>query len=674
MNIRYVRTLALAIFAVTTSLALADPPARVGRIAYVEGDVSFLNTANDDSIAAQLNWPVTSQNLIATGRGARAEVQVGSASVRLDSGSELEVTQLDDDHFNLRLIYGSVYVRIKNPELAKDFALYTSQGRVLLSEPSSVRIDTERAPDTTTVSVLDGLANLSSSESSFTVRAGKRAELANNELRMVTLRPNDMQDDFDRWAVARDQRDDRSQSVRYLSAETTGYEDLDRYGNWETTSEYGAVWYPRTVAADWAPYRVGRWTWVDPWGWTWVDSAPWGYAPFHYGRWVMHHQRWCWAPGTVVARPVWAPAMVGWVGGSNWSVSFSSGAAPAVGWFPLAPHEVYVPSYRVSPAYIRQVNITHVTRITNVTVNNGIANPPPNMHYRNRDAHNAVSLMPQDQFIARRTVVVTRDHARIDAQRTFNNAPVSAVMPATIAHPPQGFARDGGRERRDSPRPGFEPGRRERMIQPGQPAVRDNDPPTVRLPMPRERNQPGVMRDTDVHLDRRIAPPAAPATQLTAPPAAHTPPNAGGEFNRRPDAPNRRFETPRVAPQPNPAQDAARDREHERVQRDLEAQRHVGEQARRQAEEQARAAREQRNAQPPQMILTPQPPQVHQAAPQAPLKQMTPPPVPAGQEGRMHHWQERVPADVRGDDRPGGGKEGADGARRPDRRENMDRR
>jgi hypothetical protein len=25
---------------------------------------------------------------------------------------------------------------------------------------------------------------------------------------------------------------------------------------------------------------------MSPWGWTWVDNAPWGFAPFHYGRWV----------------------------------------------------------------------------------------------------------------------------------------------------------------------------------------------------------------------------------------------------------------------------------------------------------------------------------------------------------------------------------------------------
>ena len=122
----------------------------------------------------------------------------------------------------------------------------------------------------------------------------------------------------------------------------TGHEDLDNYGDWSTAADYGAVWYPRSVAADWAPYRYGRWAWVEPWGWTWVDAAPWGFAPFHYGRWVQVRGRWGWAPGAYVARPVWAPALVGWYGGSGWSVSVNVGG-PVYGWVPLAWGEPFRP-------------------------------------------------------------------------------------------------------------------------------------------------------------------------------------------------------------------------------------------------------------------------------------------------------------------------------------------
>ena len=98
-----------------------------------------------------------------------------------------------------------------------------------------------------------------------------------------------------------------------------------------------------------------RWVWVRPWGWTWVDEAPWGFAPFHYGRWVHWGGRWGWWPGAYVARPVFAPALVAWVGSSNWGVSVNVGG-PAIGWVPLAPREVYVPWYRTTPRYVDRVN------------------------------------------------------------------------------------------------------------------------------------------------------------------------------------------------------------------------------------------------------------------------------------------------------------------------------
>jgi hypothetical protein len=666
MDIRHLKIFILLAFTAVGSIAMADPPARVGRISYVEGDVVFRDTFSGESSAAQVNWPVTSQNLLITERNARTEIRVGSAAVRVDEDTELEVAQLDDEHVDLRVIYGSVYVRIKSSELARDFALFTPQGRVLLSEPSRIRVDAERAPDTTSISVLDGAAELASADSTYIVRAGKRAELADGDLRMTTLRPNDMQDDFDLWTVARDQRDDQSRSVRYVSPETTGYEDLDSYGYWETTSEYGAIWTPRTVSSDWAPYRVGRWTWVEPWGWTWVDSAPWGYAPFHYGRWVWFHQRWCWAPGTVVARPVWAPAMVGWVGGPNWSVSFSAGTAPAVGWFPLAPHEVYVPSYRVSPTYIRQINVTHVANVSNVAVVNGFASAPKNAHYRNREVRNAVSLLPHEQFIAHRTISVSTSAARVHAPRELNHAPVSAVMPASIAHPR--FAREGDRIDHASPRYRAAPVQPGRVIQQMQPAIRESAPPTAHLPMPRQHNEPRSIHLPDRQPERHGAPPAAqpaaPAIQQNVPHLMGVPPASHPEVNRRSDRsdrsdnPSRRHveppgvlnpsrEAPRTVapvPQPNPAQDAAR----ERAQHERDAQRH--------GEDRARALRDQQIREQQSRPAVPAPVQ---------LKQSAPPPVIPGQEERRHHWQGNAPAEKRREERPDTQKDGNEARRRP---------
>jgi hypothetical protein len=120
---------------------------------------------------------------------------------------------------------------------------------------------------------------------------------------------------------------------------------------------------------------------------------------------VQYHDRWCWAPGRYVARPVYAPALVVWVGGAGFSLSISSG--PSVGWFPLGPREVYVPSYRVSPRYVRNVNYTHVTNITNINVTNIVNNPQTFVqknNYAYRNSPQAVTVVSRDVMVRQQPV------------------------------------------------------------------------------------------------------------------------------------------------------------------------------------------------------------------------------------------------------------------------------
>ena len=170
-----------------------------------------------------------------------------------------------------------------------------------------------------------------------------------------------------------------------------------------------------------------------PWGWTWVDEAPWGFAPFHYGRWVYVGASWCWAPGTYVRRPVYAPALVAWIGGPHLSVGLTLGGGPAVGWVPLAPREVYVPTYRVSPGYVRNVNVTHVTNITNITT---IINNPQqavsDRDYNNRKFPNAVTVVPANTLTSRQPVAVAAATSR-DAVGGSAMLPHSTTMSAPLA-------------------------------------------------------------------------------------------------------------------------------------------------------------------------------------------------------------------------------------------------
>ena len=163
----------------------------------------------------------------------------------------------------------------------------------------------------------------------FTLKPGQQASVTGDQsitYDVASVRPPDW---FDDWCSSRDRREDRSESARYVPRDMIGYEDLDDQGSWRPVADYGNVWFPRTVSAGWAPYREGHWAWIEPWGWTWIDQAPWGFAPFHYGRWAFIGSSWGWIPGPVVVRPVYAPALVAWVGGPRFHASIGIGAGVA---------------------------------------------------------------------------------------------------------------------------------------------------------------------------------------------------------------------------------------------------------------------------------------------------------------------------------------------------------
>ena len=352
--------------------AIADPAARVGRIAYLEGAVDFRSSPQNAWQPAAINWPLTTGNVFATGASSRVELRVGSSVIRLGPQSELAIDALDDESMRLYLVHGSATVRIRNAEVAREFNLQMPLGQVTLREPGRLRVnvwqDAAGSPGAD-VHVVDGHARFDAAGTNgggIMLAAGSRLDSRNGVVQITDLRAAPAADGFDAWSLARDRGDDDMQSLRYLSPETTGYEELDRNGVWRQTADYGPVWTPTVVVAGWAPYRTGQWIWVAPWGWTWVDSAPWGYAPSHYGRWVTIGNRWCWAPGGLVAQPVWAPALVTWRGGSRWNLADASARPPTAGWVPLAPREVYVPPYIVSRNYVQQINVTHVTNVNQI--------------------------------------------------------------------------------------------------------------------------------------------------------------------------------------------------------------------------------------------------------------------------------------------------------------------
>jgi hypothetical protein len=393
--------------------ALADPPSRVARLSYVSGDISMQAAGLDEWSEARINRPLITGDSIYSDRASRAELEVGAATIRLDERTSFSLLNLDDDAAQIELTAGTLNLTVRHVFEGQTYEVDTPTLALVIYNTGEYRIDVAPNGDSTMVSVIDGDADVYGQDNrSFRVREGESYRFYDSQLRDYEVFDLPRQDDFDRWCYERAERYDRSPSRRYVSEDVIGYADLDDYGTWNSVATYGSIWYPSHVQSDWTPYRNGHWAWIDPWGWTWVDDAPWGFAPSHYGRWAYVGSRWGWVPGPRHERPIYAPALVAFVGGGGFSVSISSGGP--VGWFPLGPRDVYVPWYQGSRNYFNNINSRNTTIINNVYITNvyndySRGRPVSNFDYAYRNNRNAYTAVSHDAFINARSV----DRARV---------------------------------------------------------------------------------------------------------------------------------------------------------------------------------------------------------------------------------------------------------------------
>lgn len=391
------------------ALAWADPPGRVGRLAFIEGEVSVFADPELGWERSRVNTHLTSENSVWTEAGARAEVRIGSIALRLGDATQLDIVRLDDQALAAHVARGSVAVRLLELEPDESVVFSTSGARFQLRGSGRYRIDHDEQRGQSRLDVFSGNARLEVAGGYVSVDTGRSVVVAAGGRTSFEILPAAMTA-LDEWARARDERYLEREAARYVPPGMTGWEELDDYGVWRNEPEYGPVWYPTQVVVGWAPYRYGRWTWVRPWGWAWVDDAPWGYAPFHYGRWVSVGNRWGWYPGRPAGRPVWAPALVGWVGRPGWSVTIASGPTNVVGWYPLSPYERYQPWYAANTTYVNRVNRVVIVDRRDPRGERGRDNDRDGRRNDDRDGRRndnrdrGATVVSRDNFVGRRPV------------------------------------------------------------------------------------------------------------------------------------------------------------------------------------------------------------------------------------------------------------------------------
>lgn len=397
-----------------SALARGDPPARVGRLGYLTGDVSFSPAGEKDWVAATINRPLTSGDRLWTDARSRAEIQFGGAMIRMSADTGVSVLSLDDRIAQLQLTQGTLNVRVRRMEADQVFEVGTPNLAFTLRNPGEYRIEVYSDGRATTIFVRQGAGEVYGDGKTYLVDARQAYRFYGTGLRQYEYADARPLDDFDRWSHDRDREFDNSRSARYVSPDVVGYQDLDAYGSWRDNETYGSIWIPNRVAAGWAPYRDGHWAWVGPWGWTWIDDAPWGFAVSHYGRWANLGGIWAWVPGPTRSRAYYAPALVAFVGGSNFQLTITAGSIGGIAWFPLAPREVYRPPYSASRRYFEHIN--HSNTVVSNTVINTTYNTTnvTKVVYANRRVPGAVVAVPttvfvQSQPVARAAVRVRRE-------------------------------------------------------------------------------------------------------------------------------------------------------------------------------------------------------------------------------------------------------------------------
>ncbi len=548
------RFLAVLMLASSPSIAAASEPPPSGegasdgrtppRLSYTNGQVSYWRPGAPDWVGAPLNIPLASGDELYTGPDGTLEIQVGPrAWVRAWAATSLGVVSHEPDYLQIKLTNGHATLDVRALDSGHTLEVATPAALFTVERPGYYRVSvtgertafTARRGGTATATPVSGQPTAVGASQTLVVEGG--AEPA------VALAAAADLDVWDQWNYARTDALAASVSARHVSPGVYGAADLDQHGTWQVVETYGNVWVPRGVPGGWAPYTTGSWIRDPYYGWTWVDTAPWGWAPYHYGRWVHARGFWAWAPGPVIVRPVYAPALVAFFAAPGVTVAIGG---PVVAWCPLGwgepivpwwgrPGFAGVPSWRGwgGPRVVNNVVVRNTTVINakNITV------------YSNSRVKDGIVAVRQDDFTGRRVV----DHrvrpgdvrhmepvapaATATPASLVPAAPRAAVKPAPdlvdrqVIGSRRGPARaapddraDPGQAVRDVPRSPAPAGRSTpRQTEPVPSAVRPSPPQTAPAPPGDARtDRPG---EPGVSGDKR-APARPPAATAPAPPPA----------------------------------------------------------------------------------------------------------------------------------------------------------
>ena len=396
------------------------PPGRVGRVSLVSGNADVRTSRETGWADAVLNQPVFTGEALRTDLRARAEIQIGANTIDMPASTEIEITSLNDQFNQLALSRGRIYLHLRPVGDGETVEIDTPQGGLWLLGPGRYDVDAGDGDRPPQIAVFQGTAQFVGSGGDTLIEAGQTAVLTVSDNEAASTEPTTA-DDFVEWCKGRDYDETPLVAPYHIAKYMTGFAELDAAGIWKINANYGPVWFP--TDQEWSPYRFGHWSWMAPWGWTWIDDRPWGFAPSHYGRWAMIDEHWAWVPGDFVAHPLFAPAVVAFLGTPGIGLSSEDGAA--VAWFPLAPGEEYWPTYTRDVGYVKSLNVGNVRNVDVIGMQ-ADGEPPLEVFHKDFANRQLASVVPRSVFVNGRPIAPAR--MTLPEQR-LRNAPVLMGSP-----------------------------------------------------------------------------------------------------------------------------------------------------------------------------------------------------------------------------------------------------
>lgn len=419
----------------------ADLQHGVARLSIVQGDVNIQRGDNGQLTAAVMNAPVMTHDQLQTSAGSRAEVQFDEGTLlRLGQSTSVNIADLQYQRAQVQLGLGTLIFRVL-PNALTQLEIDTPSVGIRAVTQGEYRISVYDN-GTSEITVRNGQLELFGPRGSERIDAGRsvlvRGDASDPEMQTVG---EIQRDQFDQWSEDRDRDFAAPRSYQYVNTGVQGAADLDRYGNWVPSSDYGQVWQPQGVSPDWSPYSNGQWAYEDYYGWTWIDSSPWGWAPYHYGRWFMNPgYGWCWFPGARLAPAYWSPALVAFFGFGRVGLGIGFGG---LGWVALAPFELFHPwwgrgysagfrtGYAIGAyrnAFVRGGALTAAF--------NGFGGPHQRFAFATRS-----ELQGASAFGGRLPVTASRASFSYSSRQPFMNSRLAAAQSRTFFHASPGQAR-----------------------------------------------------------------------------------------------------------------------------------------------------------------------------------------------------------------------------------------